>query len=274
MLRFLILLLCAFSAQIITAPSLSAQGARGIVVSPQRVVFEKGQRIIEVLIANRGEKTEKYRISLVNRAMLENGQLESTENPAENEHFASLILRYSPRQIILEPKQTQKIRIMSRLKSDSADGEYRSHLLVQEIPKAKAAQNTGGDENNGGLGINVQAVFGITIPIILRKGDLSAEVTLSTPKIVKIGDSTFLELAINRSGTKSIVGTLNVFTDSQKIGILKNVAVYMSTSRRIISVRLDPKRAENLSGKKIRITYGAEGQNEDAPKAELTFTVP
>lgn len=270
--RILILLFCALSLQIVTSSSLFAQDARGIVISPQRVTFEKGQRIVEVLIANRGSNKEKYRISLVNRAMQENGQLKPTDSPAENEYFASEILRYSPRQITLEPKETQKIRIMSRIKSNSPDGEYRSHLLVQEIPKAKEAENAGG--NNGEIGINVQAVFGITVPIILRKGDLSAEVKLSTPKIVKVGNTTFLEIAVNRSGTKSIVGTLNVFTDSKKIGILKNVAVYLSTPRRIISVKLDPKSAENLSGKNIRVTYGAKGTNEDEPKAALTFTAP
>lgn len=270
--RILILLFCALSLQIITPSSLFAQDTKGIVVSPQRVIFEKGQRIVEVLIANRGSNEEKYRISLVNRAMQENGQLKPTDSPAENEYFASEILRYSPRQITLEPKGTQKIRIMSRIKSSSPDGEYRSHLLVQEIPKAKEAENAGG--NNGEIGINVQAVFGITVPIILRKGDLSAEVKLSTPKIVKVGDTTFLEIAVNRSGTKSIVGTLNVFTDSQKIGILKNVAVYLSTPRRIISVKLDPKSAKNLSGKNIRVTYGAKGTSEDAPEAALTFVAP
>ena len=272
MIRFFLLCLSLLFLQIPLSPPVFAQG-KGIIISPKRIVFEKGQRIAEVLLANRGDSPEKYRIALVNRDMQENGQLKESENPAQGEYFASDVLRYSPRQVILEPKSTQKIRIMSRLKANASEGEYRSHLLVQEIPKPEKAQKAG-EQADRKLGINVQAVFGVTIPVILRKGDLSAEISLSAPKIEKIGEDTYLTIAINRSGTKSVLGTLNAFTDSQKIGILKNIAVYLSTPRRVISVKLDPKHAKKISGKNIRVTFGAEEENEDAPATALTFTAP
>ena len=253
--------------------ALPIQGfAKGLVISPKRVVFEKGQRIVEVILANRGEQEETYRISIVNRKMLENGQLANADTPAEGEFFAKDHLRYSPRQIVLAAKETQKIRLMSRLKGDASDGEYRSHLLIQEVPKADAAQKAGDTE--GGLGINVQAVFGVSLPVILRKGDLSAQVSLSAPKINVVDGITYLEVAVNREGGKSILGTLNVFAESKKIGILKTVAVYMSSPKRIVSIKLDPQSAKNLSGKQIRVTLGAEEPNEDAPEAEITFTAP
>lgn len=256
-----------------STPAVYAQGAKGLVITPKRVVFEEGQKIVEVLLANRGNSEEKFRISIVNKAMQENGQLSDATTPAQGELFFKGHLRYSPRQIVLGPKQTQKVRLMARLKSDAKDGEYRSHLLIQEIPKAAPPENVGGDKQ-GDLGVNVTAVFGISLPVIIRKGELSAEASLSTPKIEKIGDNTFLTVALNRSGTKSFIGTANVFADSQKVGILRNVAVYLSTPRRIISIKLDPERAKNLSGKNIRITFGAEDENEDAPSTELSFTAP
>ncbi len=247
--------------------------AKGLVISPKRVVFEKGQRIVEVILANRGDAQETYRISIVNKMMQENGQLADATTPAEGEFFAKDFLRYSPRQVVLGPKETQKVRLMSRLKSDAADGEYRSHLLVQEVPKAEDAQKADASKD-GALGINVQAIFGISLPVIMRKGDLSARVSLSSPKIKKIGEDTYLEVAINRSGTKSILGSLNVFAEGEKIGILKTVAVYMSSPKRVVSIKLDPKRAKNLSGKTLRITLGAEETIEDAPETEFSFTVP
>ncbi len=246
--------------------------ARGLVISPKRVVFEKGQRIAEIVLANRGDQEETYRVSVINRKMLENGQLAETDAPAEGEFFAKDYLRYSPRQVVLGPKETQKIRVMSRIKADNPDGEYRSHLLIQEVPKADAAQKAG--NSDGDLGINVQAIFGISLPVIIRKGDLSATTKLSTPKIKKVGEDTFLDIELHREGTKSILGTLNVFADSQKIGILKTVAVYMSMPKRVVSIKLDPESAQNLSGKQIRVTLGAEEALEDAPEAELTFTAP
>jgi len=251
-------------------PSSLAQETKGIVVSPKRVVMAGKERIVEVLLANRGNTEQKFRISVVNREMLENGQLQEATEPAENEFFAKGVVHYSPRQVILGPKEAQKVRIMSRLKSDAPDGEYRSHLLVQEIPAAAPAVNVG-DQASGALGVNVTAVFGVTIPLILRKGELSADASLSSPQIINVDGEKHLQISVNRTGNKSILGTATVYDGVQKIGLLKNVAVYMSNPSRVISIQLDAERAKNLSGKTLRVTFGAEEDNEDAPNAELDF---
>ncbi len=272
--RFGLLFTCILAVSVFSFGQFAlSQVGGGLVIAPKRVVFDKNQKVIEILLANRGGSEKRYRISIANRAMQENGQLKEVDTPAEGEFFAKDYVRYSPRQITLGPKETQKIRIMSRLKGDSADGEYRSHLVVQELPDPKAAE-AAAQAAEDGLSINVQAIFGISIPVIMRKGDLSAEAELSAPKIKKIGEDTYLEMAVNRSGNKSFMGTANVFADSQKIGMLKNISVYMSTNRRIVSIKLDPDYAGSLSGKNIRVTFGAQEENEDAPEAEVSFVAP
>lgn len=264
--------LIAFSLLIISTESFAQTGG-GLVISPKRVVFDEKQRIFEVLLANRGREKKRYRITVVNRAMKADGQLEEAQTPAEGEYFAKDVLRLSPRQTVLGPKETQKIKILGRLKGDSPEGEYRSHLLVQEIPDAAAAKNAEGLSGED-LGISVQAVFGLTIPVILRKGDLSAELSLSKPKILREGEHTYLQVNVNRSGSRSVLGTASVWAGQQRIGLLKNVAVYMSTPYREVSIKIDPERAKNLSGQNLRVTFGAEEENEDAPEASLSYTVP
>lgn len=245
---------------------------KGLIVTPKRIVFGKEDRILEVLISNRGDKEETYRISMVNKAMQEDGQLKLAEMPAAGELFASDIIKYSPRKIVLAPKETQKIRLMSRLKADSPDGEYRSHLLIQQEPEAMkppSAKEDGGV--SGGVDIQVRAVFGVSIPVILRKGDLTATDSLNDLKIVKNGDNTFLQLAVNRTGTKSILGTLKIYSGEQMVGILKGVAVYLSTPRRIVQVQIGSEFASSISGKPLRVTFAPEAEYEDAPNAEATF---
>lgn len=250
-----------------------AQEAKGIVVTPKRIVFDKEDKILEVLIANRGNTEGKFRISLINRAMTEDGQLQDAETPAAGEFFASDVVRYSPRQVTLAPKETQKIRLMSRLRNDAPDGEYRSHLLIQEVPDAEGATSANAQATTqSGLGINVRAIFGMSLPVILRKGNLSADVKLSAPEIVTENNEKFLKVTIERSGTKSVMGTVNVFTGQEKIATLKNVAIYMSTPRRVVFIKLGSEHAQQLSGKSLRITYGAEEENEDAPQTETSFT--
>tara|TARA_B100001989_G_scaffold249166_1_gene223989 strand:+ start:692 stop:1471 length:780 start_codon:yes stop_codon:yes gene_type:complete len=248
-----------------------AQGG-GLIITPKKLVFDKNQRIREVILANRGDVEQKYRISLVNKRMTQDGQLTEATEPADGEFFASDVLSFSPRQVVLGPKETQKIRVMSRLRGNSADGEYRSHLLVQEVPEAKPAKDATNSASKGQLGINVQAIFGISIPVILRKGQLEAQVKLENPRLKKNEHGTFLDFDLIRSGNKSIVGTAKAFTGSQEIAILKNVAAYLSVPMRTVSLRIDSAYATDLVGKQIRITFGAEGENEDSPPAEITFS--
>lgn len=243
---------------------------KGLLISPKRVVFAKGERLKEVRLVNRGDDTQKYRISIVNRKMTQTGQLEPTDAPADNEFFAGDILRYGPRQVELGPKQAQSVRLMSRLPADAADGEYRSHILIQEIPKAGEAESVSGDAADD-IGVNVQAIFGISIPVFFRKGDLTSDVTLSNPRIEKQYDSVYATFDIERSGTKSIFGTAKVYADGQKIAILKGIAVYLSAPVRTISVEIPEEYAQSITGKELRITFGADAEEEDAPSAETVF---
>ncbi len=251
-------------------PVASHAQVRGLLISPKRIVFEKGERLHELRLVNRGDETQRYRISVVNRRMTENGQLEPAEIPAENEFFADKVLRYGPRQIDLAPKEAQTVRLMSRLTGNHKDGEYRSHILIQEIPKPAAARGAT-DATSGDLGINVQAVFGMSIPVFFRKGDLSAEVSLSNPSIVHEEDVTYARFNIDRSGNKSIFGTAKVFMEGKEIAILKGIAVYLSAPTRIVSVEIPQEYARSITGKKLRITFGAIQNEEDAPSTEISF---
>lgn len=244
---------------------------RGIVVSPQRVMFVGNERVKEIVIANRGNKAAQYRISVVNRAMTEDGQIKEADAPAENEFFADDVINFGPRRVMLAPRGNQKVRIMSRLRGNAEDGEYRSHLLIQEIPEADPAENAAGQAGTDDLGINIQAIFGVTIPVIVQKGDLDFSAKLVNPRIITENGQKFLKVTIERSGNKSLFGTVKVFTNDKEVGILKNVAVYLSTPRRDVKVNIDPAYAENLSGKTIQVVYDAVEPKEDAPRAELSF---
>ena len=272
--KLLLLFILACATLIISTATSFAQESRGLIISPRRVVFEDRERSKELLVANRSSQKAKYRISVINRKMDENGQLQPADSPADNEFFAKNYIRYAPRQVTLGPKETQKIRVMSRFPADADAGEYRSHLLIQEVPDAKAAENAQENESADGLGININAIYGISLPVIMRKGKLDYNVTLKNPKFRTQNGEKYVDVSLERSGNKSIFGTAKVLAGAAEIGILKGIAIYLSSSRRKISIKLDPERARNLSGQTLRLTFGSEESNEDAPSAEITFKVP
>lgn len=267
------LLILAATIGVLTSFATSSYAqVKGLLISPKRVVFEKGERVKEVRLLNRGDKEQKYRITIVNRRMKENGQLEPATEPAANEFFAKSIMRYGPRQVTLGPKEAQSIRLMSRLPANAKDGEYRSHVLIQEIPDADAATSVS-TQNVSGLGVNIQAIYGISIPVFFRKGELIAETSLSNPRVVNEYESTFVKFDVNRTGNQSIFGTAQIFDGSKQIAILKGIAVYLSSPKRTVAVEIPEEYAKTLSGKTLRIKYGQVQEEENAPSAETSLKV-
>lgn len=74
-----------------------AQGAGDMVVSPTRIVFEGRDRSAQVTIANRGTATSVFRISFLEMAMEETGQLVHLEDGVERPTSAKSLIRYAPR---------------------------------------------------------------------------------------------------------------------------------------------------------------------------------
>lgn len=227
-----------------------AQNA-GLIVAPTILEFEGRDRYATLTLANRGTEPHSYRISFINQKMLENGQMVETDSPAENEGFAGQYLRYSPRQVTLSPGKPQTIRVMLRMSSDVKDGEYRSHLLFQQIPDAAAPVRD--ISKDGDLGVSITAKFGITIPVFVRVGELKAAADITDiQKIEQRDGKEVLGFTLNRQGTKTVRGNLTAYVDGKKVAYLSGLPIYLSTDKRHMEMTLD---IQSLTGKKIQIEY-------------------
>lgn len=243
-----------------------------ITMTPKRVVFEKGQKVAEVMLINRSAKEEKFRILLNNQRMLEDGTLADATEEIGNDFFGKQYLIISPRQVTLAPKGTQKIRVMSRLRNNAPDGEYRTHLLVQNIPDAAPATQYNLDEK--GVGVSIRAIFGMSLPVIIRKGDLSADISLSDPKFISKGEGKFVEFTLNRKGDKSVIGDVELFSGENRLAILKNLAIYLSNDKRFVSLRIAPEKYGLIDKDDLQIVYSPQDeQGKQTEKAELRFNI-
>lgn len=199
-------------------------------ITPTRVVFQENQRYSDVVLVNPTREKKVYEISLLNKSMNENGEIFSSDSFGPGEFSAFNAIYYAPRIIEIGPGGKQKVRIVSRINANYSDGEYRSHLLFREVI-----------DDNQKSGINSQTeslFFAISIPIILRKGNLSYGFSLSNPQISEQASGTFLVFDINREGNMSLFGDAAVYWKREKIGELKNVATYLSVAHRKVFVKL------------------------------------
>ena len=101
--------------------SLRAQGAAGafvmttvgggLLVAPTRLVFEGRVRNAELSLVNTGSDITTYRIEFVRLRMREDGSFENVDAAGPGERFSDELVRYSPRQVTLEPGVPQAIRL-------------------------------------------------------------------------------------------------------------------------------------------------------------------
>ena len=249
-------ILFGFAALAVAAPRMaSAQGAGDLLVAPTRVVLQ-GSRGTEVILNNIGAAPATYRISLELRRMTPDGKLEDVDPTKANatESAALAMISYAPRRVTLPPNQPQSIRIGIRAPEGLPDGEYRAHMLFRAIPVAKPVVASAAPKE--GVSIALTPIYGVTIPIIVRKGSLTATAAISDARVGKGAEGQEFSFALARAGTRSTYGRIRV----TKAGLPKpliearGIAIYAETQNRRVIFPVDPALAAALKGP-VKIDY-------------------
>lgn len=249
---------------LITTPSVWAD----LSIFPTRIVLEKNQRSAQVELMNNGTEPLTYRINLVNRRMGENGELMEIDQAMEGEHFADPLLRFSPRQVQIQPGSSQIVRILVRKPAELPVGEYRSHLQFDRLPQAGGATSIESSQKSDSqeIGVVITALVGASIPVILRHGDTESSVSLSNLKMEWPGTSAAnpsapeLMFTMNRIGTRSVYGDLMVtFTARNgatvELAKMGGVAVYVPNALRRVRLPLAMPKGMDTSGGTLKLVY-------------------
>jgi hypothetical protein len=260
--RGLRLLVFAMLASLLLALALPAHAE--LMLHPTRLVFEKNQRTAQIELINNGNKPATYRISLVNRRMTEAGQFEPADIAAPGERFAADMLRFSPRQVTLEPGTAQTVRVMLRKPAELAEGEYRSHLQFDKLPDVEGSasiENQGKGADGKGIGVVINALIGASVPVIVRHGTTSANVSLANLALQKDeARHPLLTLQFEREGSSSVYGDLSVsFTPRggkpQPLAQVGGIAVYTPNRVRRAALPLELPAGMTLAHGTLEVSY-------------------
>ena len=264
-------------------PNAHAQGAGDLMVTPTRVVFEGRTRTAEIALIHRGTKTATYRLSFQNMRMNENGNLEPIKNPGPGDRIAENMIRYSPRQVVLKPGAPQTIRLLLRKPHDLPQGEYRSHLLMRALPPKDAGTNIEQRQRRPGeISVQLTMIYGVSIPVIVRNGNLSAKADLSDLAVVpprSTDDGPGLALHIHRTGDKSIYGDFEVTFmpnggSDVTVGKIRGVAVYTPNESRNLRIPLTVPDGMTLKNGHLHVAYRSPPDSGGAVLAEREIAVP
>ena len=246
-------------------PNQPAFAAGDLLVAPTRVVLEGRTRSSYVTLVNKGTETATYRISVVNRRMREDGSFEIAESAQPGERFATGLIRYAPRRVVLAPSASQTIRILVRKPRNLAEGEYRSHLLFRAMPEIRGSGSV--ERPNAGapgLSIKLIPIFGITIPVIIRHGTLKSEVSIIEAELrqARGASSPTLNIRLGRSGDRSVHGDLQVdlmasSEAGRTIGTVRGISVYTPNRTRIVKVPIERADIAKVRGSTVLVRFNA-----------------
>ena len=236
-----------------------AQG--NLLITPRRVAFDGTKRSEELNLANVGTDSATYVISFIQIRMKEDGTFEKITEPDSAQLFADKYLRFFPRTVTLAPNEAQTIKVQVIRTNEMQPGEYRSHLYFRAVPNEKPLGEKEVTKDSS-ISVRIIPIFGISVPVIIRSGEISSKVELSDVSF-KVESDTIpvLNMTFNRSGNMSVYGDVSVDYISAngkvtRVGNIKGMAVYAPNAKRNVCLPLDKKISnKDYQSGKLKINY-------------------
>ncbi len=243
-------------------------------IHPKRVVFEGRTRTASVTLVNNDPETYTYRITWQMLRMNAAGRLERIEDVEGGAEVAeaNAMLRYAPRQVTVAPGVAQTVRIMLRKPADLVDGEYRAHMLFLREPRN---MRMGSEED--GLEISLNVLYGISIPIFVRQGELEVDVAIEQVVAERDGDTVNLDIHLTRTGSRSVYGDVDVFYQrggkDLMLSTVRGIGIYTETDTRRVPMQLTMPDGTPVPPGRLLVRYRAPKEQDNALLAEATVTI-
>lgn len=251
----------------------AAQG--NLLITPRRVVFDGNKRSFDLNLANTGQDTAVYAISLIQIRMKEDGGTEQISEPDEGQKFADKYIRFFPRSVTLGPNEAQTIKVQLLRSNNLVNGEYRSHFWFRAVPKpVPLGEQDNTIRDTTSISVKLTVNFGITIPVIIRIGESNTKVTLSDLNLSFVNDTIPLfRFTFNRSGNMSVYGDIAIDHVSAsgkitRVGIANGVAVYTPNTLRRFQLYLNRVPGVDFRSGTLRVIYSTSSDVKPVRFAE------
>ena len=192
------------------------------------------------------------------------------ENQKTTELYMGDWIVVYPKIVYLKPNGKKVVRMTARPPQGLADGEYRSHLVFEELPLERHVDEETA-EGEVGVGLNmihvlVSTVYGYT-------GELEYKATFNEYDVVTDKDKTYLLSKITNTGTTAIdlVYKITYYNGSKK---LKNEEVLVGKVMReneIKPARELSKISSNANKMKVEQFYRLEKDSREVREGEIDY---
>ena len=226
-----------FQALIATAFFLSSTAAfaqASLSFSPQRIIMGERDRTATLSLTNRGDAVGTYRIEMSDVVYHDDGSVSQVDETPEGFPSAKPFMRFSPRQVRLQPGETQRVRVLARPPKDIA-GEYRVHAILRKLPEAVSLDPDAADKAVTG---SVGLIQSVALPIIIRRGTTVAEGGMRNVQ----RDQDQINVTLWRAGNASLYLDLRAYygevDKANEVSVARGIAVPVPNIARNYSLAL------------------------------------
>lgn len=166
-----------------------------LLITPTRIELNNSNRVQALKLINESNDEVTYRIGYTYQGMNKDGSYTKlNDSEIRKKSDISKMVMYSPRQVTLQPRETQTVRFALRRKEGMKD-EYNAHVLFKEIKKTSSIPQLR-DNSDGDFSIQITPLFNIAIPIFVSDAERRTKmnVTIGDVVIDKKGKSVALTL--------------------------------------------------------------------------------
>ena len=245
-----------------------------LLISPTKTTFLEKDRTKEITLINDGVETQTYRISWVERRVIESGDVRAlSAQELQTYPIASKYIRFSPRQVTLKPKERQTIKLVLRRPQAMPAGDYRSYLMLQALPNEKQLP-----ESTQDAGIQLNMLMSYALPVLVRQGEAQAEVTMGSASLsyntaAKKGG---VSVELSRSGRSSTVGNLVAYWTpvsgpERVIARINDLSLYPEVTKRNLNLAWVGAEFSPSNGT-LRLAYEGIKEYKDRIFVERSFT--
>ena len=240
-----------------------------MLISPVRALLTQPGETTNFILRNPSDGPRTYRLEWIEQKQTPQGvgaRYAEGETPTHPQ--ASPHLRFTPRQVTVEPNSNQTVRINFRPDGDLAPGEYRSHLLFRVIPEVSEPVSRSTVGAGEGIQLTLDMQLSIAVPVVVRYQIAEApqvKISQVTPIPATTADQTArLMVSLSHQGNSSSFGRVtvdlqhNAAAPVERIGLLENISIFPDVGQRQLEVVLRDR--DFPPGSLIRVAY--EGTDE------------
>ncbi len=178
-----------------------------LLVSPTHVAFDSRERSKEIVLINTSDSVKTYRIEWQQKKALEHGGYEAISDESDFP-IASNMLRYSPRQVTLQPNERQVVKLALRKPKGLKPGEYRSHLTLRALPSQHKTA-----PKQTGFAIDLKLRMSYSLPVIVRQGENNLGVMASSANFTfdPVHEKGNISVNFIRTGDYSSYGNITAY---------------------------------------------------------------